>query len=42
MNNSNDKNEAETIKLKNVPIKKDNNNKNYKSCQVITLPYFKF
>ena len=37
MNNSNDKNEAETIKLKNVPIIKDNNNKNYKSCQVITL-----
>ena len=37
MNNLNDKNEAETIKLKNAQIKKDNKNKNYKSCQVITL-----
>ena len=32
MNNINDKNEAETIKLKNVPKKKDNKNKDYKSC----------
>lgn len=37
MNNLNDKNEAETIKLKNVPIEKDNKNKNYKSCQMITI-----
>ena len=37
MNNLNDKNEAETIKLKNAPIEKDNKNKNYKSCQVITI-----
>ena len=37
MNNSNDKNEAETIKFKKVPIGKYYKDKNYKSCQVIVL-----
>ena len=37
MNNSNDKNEAETIKFKKVPIEKYHKDKNYKSCQVIAI-----
>jgi hypothetical protein len=37
MNNSNDKSETETIKLKTVPIEKYHIDKNYKLCQVITI-----
>ena len=37
MNNSNDKSETETIKLKTVPIRKYHIDKNNKLCQVITI-----
>ena len=37
MNNSNDKNEAETIKLKKVPIEKNQKGNNYKLYQVILI-----
>ena len=39
MNNSNEKNEAETLKLKKVPIEKNHKDKYCQLNKVITIPY---